>query len=265
VLRVDEKAAEVLSGVRRLPGACAKCHSELLAGAKFWECGEPVVSRASAEPRFAKPEMYTPKYLAEKILTSKNALDGERKQVTVLVADIKGSMELLADRGPEEARKILDPVLEQMMDAVHCCEGPVNQVMGDGIMALFGAPLAHEDHNVRAPKGRLAGLPMPQGPQAEPKGDGDEKRISISRKQSIASVPRRRSGIEFVVVLQPDGRRNRRKSADVAAVLQGVVPRRSSWARATKPLVGSTGRLRVRNLGTPFRGPLLGPFASKRT
>src|SRR5207302_8692165 len=91
-----------------------------------------------------------PKHLAEKILTSKAALEGERKQVTVLFADLKGSMELLADRDPEEARKILDPVLERMMEAVNRYEGTVNQVMGDGIMALFGAPLAHEDHAVRA-------------------------------------------------------------------------------------------------------------------
>ena len=70
--------------------------------------------------------------------------------MTVLFADLKGSMELLADRDPEEARKLLDPVLERMMEAVHRYEGTVNQVMGDGIMALFGAPLAHEDHAVRA-------------------------------------------------------------------------------------------------------------------
>jgi class 3 adenylate cyclase len=100
--------------------------------------------------RFASPQTYTPKHLAEKILTSKSALEGERKQVTVLFADLNGSMELLADRDPEEARKLLDPVLERMMEAVHCYEGTVNQVMGDGIMALFGAPLAHEDHAVRA-------------------------------------------------------------------------------------------------------------------
>ena len=91
-----------------------------------------------------------PRHLAEKILTSKAALEGERKQVTVLFADLKGSMELLADRDPEEARKILDPVLERMIEAVHHYEGTVNQVMGDGIMALFGAPVAHEDHAVRA-------------------------------------------------------------------------------------------------------------------
>jgi class 3 adenylate cyclase/tetratricopeptide (TPR) repeat protein len=96
------------------------------------------------------PLAYTPPYLAEKILTSRSALEGERKQVTVLFADLKGSMELLADRDPEEARQLLDPVLEHMMAAVHRYEGTVNQVMGDGIMALFGAPVAHEDHAVRA-------------------------------------------------------------------------------------------------------------------
>jgi class 3 adenylate cyclase/tetratricopeptide (TPR) repeat protein len=96
------------------------------------------------------PLAYTPAYLAEKILTSRSALEGERKQVTVLFADLKGSMELLADRDPEDARQLLDPVLERMMAAVHRYEGTVNQVMGDGIMALFGAPLAHEDHAVRA-------------------------------------------------------------------------------------------------------------------
>lgn len=76
--------------------------------------------------------------------------EGERKQVTVLFADLKGSMELLAGHDPESARMLLDPVIEWMMDAVHRFEGIVNQVMGDGIMALFGAPLAHEDHALRA-------------------------------------------------------------------------------------------------------------------
>jgi class 3 adenylate cyclase/tetratricopeptide (TPR) repeat protein len=102
------------------------------------------------------PLAYTPPYLAEKILTFKAALEGERKQVTVLFADLKGSMELLADRDPEEARQLLDPVLERMMAAVHRYEGTVNQVLGDGIMALFGAPIAHEDHAVRACYAALA-------------------------------------------------------------------------------------------------------------
>jgi class 3 adenylate cyclase/tetratricopeptide (TPR) repeat protein len=130
---------------------CATCGTELPAGAKFClECGQSVSTQSAIATRFTSPGAYTPQHLAEKILTSKSALEGERKQVTVLFADMKGSMELLADRDPEEARKILDPILEHMMEAVHRYEGTVNQVMGDGIMALFGAPLAHEDHAVRA-------------------------------------------------------------------------------------------------------------------
>ena len=109
-----------------------------------------------AEPPPPAPLAYTPPYLAEKILTSRSALEGERKQVTVLFSDLNGSMELLAERDPEEARQLLDPVLERMMDVVHRYEGTVNQVMGDGIMALFGAPLAHEDHAVRACYAALA-------------------------------------------------------------------------------------------------------------
>ncbi len=133
----------------RLEHACSNCGQPLTPGKKFCRsCGTPVAARESAAP--ASPAAYTPAHLAEKILTSRTALEGERKQVTVLFADLKGSMELLSDRDPEEARKLLDPVLERMMEAVHRYEGTVNQVMGDGIMALFGAPLAHEDHAVRA-------------------------------------------------------------------------------------------------------------------
>ena len=129
---------------------CSKCNTEMPTGAGFcFACGQPVTA-APDGLRFIAPDAYTPRHLAERILTSKASLEGERKQVTVLFADLKGSLELLADRDPEDARKILDPVLERMMEAVHRYEGTVNQVMGDGIMALFGAPLAHEDHAVRA-------------------------------------------------------------------------------------------------------------------
>jgi class 3 adenylate cyclase len=134
----------------KLDVICPACAAAIPPGRKFCgNCGEPLTGGATPAARFTSPEAYTPKHLAEKILTSKAALEGERKQVTVLFADLKGSMELLADRDPEEARKFLDPVLEYMMEAVHRYEGTVNQVMGDGIMALFGAPLAHEDHAVR--------------------------------------------------------------------------------------------------------------------
>src|SRR5262249_26149672 len=96
------------------------------------------------------PLAYTPPYLAEKILTTRRALEGERKQVTVLFADLKGSTELIRDLDPEAAQALLDPALQCMIDAVHRFEGTVNQVLGDGIMALFGAPVAHEDHAARA-------------------------------------------------------------------------------------------------------------------
>jgi class 3 adenylate cyclase/tetratricopeptide (TPR) repeat protein len=132
---------------------CLQCGADVLPRAKFCaECGIPLTGQNLASPSVPPPSplRYTPGYLAEKILTSRSALEGERKQVTVLFADLKGSMELLADRDPEEARQLLDPVIERMIEAVHRYEGTVNQVMGDGIMALFGAPLAHEDHAVRA-------------------------------------------------------------------------------------------------------------------
>jgi len=134
-----------------LSAPCPACRFVNEPSDKF--CGGCARPLASAEPlpgKFSSPDAYTPKHLAEKILTVRPSLEGERKQVTVLFADLKGSMELLAERDPEEAQKLLDPVLERMMDAVHRYEGTVNQVMGDGIMALFGAPLAHEDHAVRA-------------------------------------------------------------------------------------------------------------------
>ena len=108
-------------------------------------------------PPPATPLAYTPPYLVEKILTTRRALEGERKQVTVLFADLKGSTELIRDLDPEAAQTLLDPALQCMMDAVHRFEGTVNQVLGDGIMALFGAPVAHEDHAVWA---CYAGLAM---------------------------------------------------------------------------------------------------------
>jgi class 3 adenylate cyclase/tetratricopeptide (TPR) repeat protein len=133
-----------------LPRTCANCGSQVSLAAKFCsQCGHPLRLVAD-DSRFASPKSYTPQHLADKILTGRAALEGERKQVTVLFADIKGSMELLADRDPEDAQKLLDPVLERMIEAVHRYEGTVNRVMGDGIMALFGAPIAHEDHAVRA-------------------------------------------------------------------------------------------------------------------
>ena len=129
---------------------CPNCANQVSSASKFCsQCGHPLGPLAD-DPRFASPKNYTPQHLADRILTARVALEGERKQVTVLFADIKGSMEYFADRDPEAAQKLFDPVLERMIEAVHRYEGTVNRVMGDGILALFGAPIAHEDHSVRA-------------------------------------------------------------------------------------------------------------------
>src|SRR5262245_36555175 len=140
-----------------LAGLCAVCGNQPRPGATFCDrCGAPLRGqRAAASPaplqaRCQASSSYPPTTLAEQTLNPRRDLAGERKQVTVLFGDLKSSLALLADRDPEEARQILDPVLEGMMAAVQRYEGTVNQVMGDGIMALFGAPLAHEDHAMRA-------------------------------------------------------------------------------------------------------------------
>jgi predicted ATPase/class 3 adenylate cyclase len=111
---------------------------------------------SSASTQEHAPLTYTPPHLTDKILAARPALEGERKQVTVLFADLKDSTELIRGLDPEAAQQLLDPAIHLMMDAVHRFEGTVNQVLGDGIMALFGAPIAHEDHALRACYAALA-------------------------------------------------------------------------------------------------------------
>jgi class 3 adenylate cyclase len=129
---------------------CPHCGFDTPPGFAFCgQCATPLREQPLA-PQLQAPRRYTPSHLAEKILTTKTALEGERKQATVLFGDLKSSMDLLADRDPEEARHLLDLVLERMMAPVHRYEGTINQVMSDGIMALFGAPIAQKDYAVQA-------------------------------------------------------------------------------------------------------------------
>jgi class 3 adenylate cyclase len=122
---------------------CGACGAALAAGN-----GAP---SATTPPTLERaPRAYTPKHLADKILASRAALEGERKQVTVLFADVKGSLELAESVDPEQWHAILDKFFQILADGVHRFEGTVNQYTGDGIMALFGAPIAHEDHAQRA-------------------------------------------------------------------------------------------------------------------
>ncbi len=129
-----------------LTGSCPRCGAELPAGARFCNrCGTSQVAPVAREPRG-----YTPPHLVDKILASRAAVEGERKPVTVLFADVKGSMEIAGGLDPEEWHRVLDRFFRILTDGVHRFEGTVNQYTGDGIMALFGAPIAHEDHAQRA-------------------------------------------------------------------------------------------------------------------
>ncbi|HYB44394.1 MAG TPA: adenylate/guanylate cyclase domain-containing protein, partial [Candidatus Methylomirabilis sp.] len=126
---------------------CPACGHENPAGAKFCnDCG----GRLAGRPAPPDPRSYTPRHLAEKILAQKSALEGERKPVTVLFADVARSMELAERVDAEEWHRLLDRLFRVLSDGVHRYEGTVNQYTGDGIMALFGAPIAHEDHAQRA-------------------------------------------------------------------------------------------------------------------
>src|SRR5436309_2135266 len=162
---------------------CATCATPNPPGSKFCSgCGSPLTGQSRVQslesrvPPPSSPLSYTPKHLAERILAEQAALearatpDGERKTITALFADIKGSMELIEDLDPEEARRIIDPTLKLMMEAVHRYGGYVAQSTGDGIFALFGAPIAHEDHPQRA---LYAALRM----QEEMRRYGDQVRL----------------------------------------------------------------------------------------
>ena len=134
------------------PLTCPRCGTESPAEAKFCDaCGQPLNgARPDAPTPPADPRAYTPSHLAKKILGSRRALEGERKQVTVLFADVMGSMDLAERTDPESWRRLMDRFFAILSEGVHRFEGTVDKFTGDGIMALFGAPIAHEDHAQRA-------------------------------------------------------------------------------------------------------------------
>src|SRR2546425_8647248 len=141
---------------------CGECGARLTAVAPS-AAATPTPSAPSTPPgppavsdRFASPAGYTPKHLAEKILTSKGALEGERKSVTVMFSDVSGFTAMSERLDPEEVHAIMDRAFEVILNEVHRYEGTINQFLGDGVMALFGAPIAHEDHAHRALSAALA-------------------------------------------------------------------------------------------------------------
>ena len=137
---------------------CPACGTAIPPDRQFCgECGRPLTAAREAPPLdYSQPHSYTPKFLAEKILTTRSAVEGERKLVTVLFADVANFTTISEKLDPEEIHGIMDGCFKILMDEIHKYEGTINQFTGDGVMALFGAPLAHEDHAQRACHAALA-------------------------------------------------------------------------------------------------------------
>ncbi len=170
-----------------LASVCAACGFSNEPGEKFCGgCGQPLQSPGPESP---SPKAYTPPHLAEKILTSRSALEGERKQVTVLFCDIVDSTRLAGRLDPEVMHEVMDRVLRLMSEAVHRYEGTVNQFLGDGLMALFGAPVALEDHALRAVEAALAVQETIGGYSEDLKRDrGAEIRLRIGLNTGLVVV-----------------------------------------------------------------------------
>ena len=131
---------------------CTECNAENSPGDRFCgECGKQLDSPQTSSPiDYSRPQTYTPKFLADKILTSRSSIEGERKLVTVLFADVANYTSVAEKLDPEEVHQIMDGCFRILMNEIHGYDGTINQFTGDGVMALFGAPLAHEDHAQRA-------------------------------------------------------------------------------------------------------------------
>src|SRR5215467_8629825 len=173
----------------KLGAACAGCGAALPEGARFCPgCGRAVESSGAAPARTG-PESYTPRHLAEKILTSRSAIEGERKPVTVLFCDVVSSTALAERLGPEGMHAMLSGFFDIALGEIHRYEGTINQFLGDGFMALFGAPLAHEDHARRAV---LAALDIRRAVEASP--------IRLDAGEKIDLVLRMGIHTGFVVV-----------------------------------------------------------------
>ena len=131
---------------------CPKCGISNSSAFKFcYECGADLKSlKETISIDYSRPHSYTPKFLADKILTTRSSIEGERKLVTVLFADVANYTSIAEKLDPEEIHQMMDGCFKILMDEIHKYEGTINQFTGDGVMALFGAPVAHEDHAQRA-------------------------------------------------------------------------------------------------------------------
>jgi predicted ATPase/class 3 adenylate cyclase len=243
---------------------CRQCGGTNLPGAKFCdECGTAL----TAQPKSAAPASSAVVRMNPEIDSSADA-DGERKTVTALFADIKGSMELIEDLDPEEARALVDPALKLMMDAVHHFDGYVAQSLGDGIFALFGAPVAHEDHPQRALYAALRIQEQLRGYSAKLVGEGGmpiEARVGVNTGEVVVrSIATGAGHVEYT----PIGH-----STSLAARMQAVAPTGSvAVAEATRKLcegyfiLKPLGATRVKGVSEPvnvYEVTGLGPLRTR--
>jgi class 3 adenylate cyclase/tetratricopeptide (TPR) repeat protein len=142
----------------KLGMSCPRCKNANPPGSKFClECGHDLRKPMEAKRvDFERPNSYTPKYLADKILNTRSSIEGERKIVTIMFADVTGSTALFENLDPEAVHEVMDGCFHILMEEIHKYEGTINQFLGDGVMALFGAPISHEDHAQRACYAALA-------------------------------------------------------------------------------------------------------------
>ncbi len=136
----------------KLENNCPQCNSSNPLDFRFCgKCGHNLKqAKETLAVDYSEPQSYTPKFLADKILTTRSSIEGERKLVTVLFADVANFTSLAEKLDPEEVHQTMDGCFKILMDVIHKYEGTINQFTGDGVMALFGAPVAHEDHAQRA-------------------------------------------------------------------------------------------------------------------
>jgi class 3 adenylate cyclase/tetratricopeptide (TPR) repeat protein len=178
----------------RIESVCPACGQVPPPGSRFCNtCGHSLAPPAplAPAPSGASPQPYTPKHLAERILTRRSALEGERKQVTVLFGDVADSSRLAQRLDPEVMHQLMDQVLRLMAEAVHRYEGTVNQYLGDGLMALFGAPIALEDHAFRAVQAALTIQETISGYSTQFQRDhGIEVRIRVGLNTGLVVVGR---------------------------------------------------------------------------
>jgi class 3 adenylate cyclase/tetratricopeptide (TPR) repeat protein len=201
----DESASELADCPKCGALSCVECGAPLSAAANFCShCGK-TTRRTNWPPTPYAESVSPPPLMIDHVLASRTALEGERKQVTVLFADLRGSLGVLAGLDPEDAQALLDAVVATMVEAVHRYEGAVNQTMGDGIMALFGAPIAHEDHALRAACAALAmqdAVRAMRDPTWEARGARPQIRVGLHSGEVAIRTVRNDLSMEYRAVGQ---------------------------------------------------------------